>query len=96
VPKSCIYELWEAFNDVAEGFGLTVTEFQEIIRVAIKDYTGGCHHHHHHHEHDNHHHLYYHHHQQQQTQAGSRAVLLMLTAHLKMVVRMMPRHHTQQ
>jgi hypothetical protein len=40
VPKSCVYELWEAFNDVAEGFGLTVTEVQEIVRVAIKDYTG--------------------------------------------------------
>lgn len=40
VPKPCIYELWEAFNDVAEGFGLSVHEFQEIIRVAIKDYSG--------------------------------------------------------
>jgi hypothetical protein len=40
VPKNCVYELWEAFNDVAEGFGLTISEFQEILRVAIKDYSG--------------------------------------------------------
>jgi len=39
LPKNCVYELWEAFNDVAEGFGLSPIEFQEIVRVSIKDYT---------------------------------------------------------
>ena len=38
LPKSNIYELWEAFNDIAEGFGLTVDEFLEILRVCLKDY----------------------------------------------------------
>ena len=40
LPKNVVYELWEAFNDVAEGFGLTPIEFQEIMRVSIKDFTG--------------------------------------------------------
>lgn len=38
LPKSNIYELWEAFNDIAEGFGLALDEFIEIIRVCLKDY----------------------------------------------------------
>jgi WD40 repeat protein len=38
VPRSCIYELWEAFNDIAEGFGLTIEEFQEIVKSAIMEY----------------------------------------------------------
>ena len=38
VPKSCIYDLWEAFNDIAEGFGLTIEEFQEIIKSALLEY----------------------------------------------------------
>jgi Ca2+-binding EF-hand superfamily protein len=38
LPKSNIYELWEAFNDIAEGFGLALDEFLEIIRVCLKDY----------------------------------------------------------
>ncbi len=25
---------------MAESFGLTVVEFQEIVRISIKDYTG--------------------------------------------------------
>ena len=29
-----------AFNDIAEGFGLTLDEFQEIIRVTLKEYLG--------------------------------------------------------
>lgn len=32
--------LWEAFNDVAEGFGLTVVEFREILQCATKEYLG--------------------------------------------------------
>lgn len=38
LPKSNIYELWEAFNDIAEGFGLALDEFLEINRVCLKDY----------------------------------------------------------
>ena len=38
VPRSSVYELWEAFNDIAEGFGLTIEEFQEIIKSAIMEY----------------------------------------------------------
>jgi len=30
VPFSAIESLWEAFNDVADGFGITLYEFQEI------------------------------------------------------------------
>ena len=40
VPRSCIYDLWEAFNDVAEGFGLTIEEFQEILKAALMEYLG--------------------------------------------------------
>ena len=40
VPRSCIFELWHAFNDIAEGFGLTIDEFQEIIKHALKDNLG--------------------------------------------------------
>jgi len=40
LPCQNIHEIWEAFNDIAEGFGLTKTEFQEILRVATKEYTG--------------------------------------------------------
>ncbi len=35
MPRSCIYDLWEAFNDIAEGFGLTMDEFQEILKSAL-------------------------------------------------------------
>ena len=38
VPRSCVYDLWEAFNDIAEGFGLTVEEFQEIIKSALLEF----------------------------------------------------------
>jgi hypothetical protein len=38
VPRSCIYDLWEAFNDIAEGFGLTIEEFQEIVKSAIMEH----------------------------------------------------------
>ena len=40
LPKTCIYELWEAFNDIAEGFGLTSEEMCEILRVVLKDVLG--------------------------------------------------------
>jgi hypothetical protein len=33
-----VYDLWEAFNDIAEGFGLTIEEFQEIIKSALMEY----------------------------------------------------------
>ena len=35
-----MYDLWEAFNDIAEGFGLTVEEFQEIIKSSLMEYLG--------------------------------------------------------
>jgi hypothetical protein len=38
VPRSCVYGLWEAFNDIAEGFGLNIEEFQEIIKSALMAY----------------------------------------------------------
>jgi hypothetical protein len=40
VPRSCVYDLWEAFNDIAEGFGLTIEEFQEILKSALMEYLG--------------------------------------------------------
>jgi hypothetical protein len=40
VPRSCVYDLWEAFNDIAEGFGLTIEEFQEIIKSSLMEYLG--------------------------------------------------------
>ena len=33
-----MYDLWEAFNDIAEGFGLTIEEFQEIIKSALMEH----------------------------------------------------------
>jgi hypothetical protein len=30
--KAALFKLWEAFNDVADGFGLTRTEFKEIMQ----------------------------------------------------------------
>ena len=38
MPRSSVYELWESFNDIAEGFWLTVAEFKEIVKSAIMEY----------------------------------------------------------
>ena len=38
MPRSCIHDLWEAFNDIAEGFGLTIEEFQEIVKSALLEH----------------------------------------------------------
>ena len=38
VPRSCVYDLWEAFNDIAEGFGLTVEEFHEIVKSSLMEH----------------------------------------------------------
>lgn len=38
MPKRCVYELWTAFNDIAEGFGLTVEEFNEILKNATMEH----------------------------------------------------------
>ena len=40
MPKSCVYDLWDAFNDIAEGFGLSIEEFQEIIKSALLEHLG--------------------------------------------------------
>ena len=40
IATRCVYELWEAFNDIAEGFGLTSEECCEILRVVLKDTLG--------------------------------------------------------
>eukprot|EP00937_MAST-01D_sp_MAST-1D-sp2_P003926 g3926.t1 len=37
LPKDAVDQLWESFNDVAEGFGLSIEEFLEITRTALKD-----------------------------------------------------------
>ena len=33
LPSKNVYDIWEAFNDIAEGFGLTCGEFQDIMLV---------------------------------------------------------------
>lgn len=33
VPKDAVDDLWEAFNDVAEGFGVDVDELKEIFVI---------------------------------------------------------------
>ena len=33
VPREAIEDLWEAFNDVAEGFGIDVDELKEIFVI---------------------------------------------------------------
>lgn len=40
VPRACVLDLWEAFNDVAEGFGLTIIEFREMLQCSLKEYLG--------------------------------------------------------
>ena len=40
MPRACVLDLWEAFNDVAEGFGLTIIEFREILQCSLKEYLG--------------------------------------------------------
>ena len=40
LPSRRIYDLWESFNDIAEGFGLTYDEMGEMIRVVLKDFLG--------------------------------------------------------
>ena len=38
LPGSIVMEVREAFHDIAEGFGLTLEEFQNIIRISLKEY----------------------------------------------------------
>ena len=38
LPKDAVDQLWESFNDVAEGFGLSIEEFLEINRTALKEH----------------------------------------------------------
>ena len=30
LPKADVYELWDRFNDIADGFGLNLESFQEV------------------------------------------------------------------
>lgn len=39
-PRKHLFELWEAFNLVAEGFGLTLPEVKEMFQMSFKDYLG--------------------------------------------------------
>ena len=41
LPRTCVYDLWDAFNDIAEGFGLSIEEFQEILKSALLEHIGG-------------------------------------------------------
>ena len=40
VPSASVHHLWDAFNDIAEGMGLTSDETCEILRVCLKDVLG--------------------------------------------------------
>lgn len=40
LPRMIVKDLWEAFNDTAEGFGLNVEEFQDMIRISMQEYIG--------------------------------------------------------
>ena len=33
LDRTSVYQVWEAFNDVAEGFGINVEELTEILMV---------------------------------------------------------------
>lgn len=33
MPRAAVDDLWEAFNDVAEGFGIDVDELKEIFVI---------------------------------------------------------------
>ncbi|KAG5190728.1 WD40-repeat-containing domain protein [Tribonema minus] len=36
LPKPRVYDLWEAFNDVAEGFGLSPEEVRDMLHAALR------------------------------------------------------------
>jgi hypothetical protein len=38
VPRRSMYELWTSYNDIAEGFGLTIEEFSEILKGGTIEY----------------------------------------------------------
>lgn len=38
LPGSLVRELWEAFNDIAEGFGLSIDEVKEILKISLMDH----------------------------------------------------------
>jgi len=40
LPCRSMHQLWDAFNDIAEGFGLTYEEMNEMVRVVLKDFLG--------------------------------------------------------
>lgn len=38
LPASLVREIWEAFNDIAEGFGLSIDELREILKISLLDH----------------------------------------------------------
>ncbi len=40
LPRKNMFDLWESFNLVAEGFGLSLSEVQDMFRISLKDYFG--------------------------------------------------------
>ena len=38
LPTSLVTNIWEAFNDIAEGFGLSIEEMKEILKLSIIDH----------------------------------------------------------
>ena len=38
LPRKNMFDLWESFNLVAEGFGLSLSEVQDMFRISLKDY----------------------------------------------------------
>lgn len=38
LPARLVIDVWEAFNDVAEGFGLSIEELKEILKLSLLDH----------------------------------------------------------
>jgi hypothetical protein len=35
LPAALVKDIWEAFNDIAEGFGLSIEEVKEIMKLSL-------------------------------------------------------------
>ena len=38
LPAKLVIDIWETFNDVAEGFGLSIDELKEILKLSLLDH----------------------------------------------------------